>query len=281
MSSKHIPGYKKIATRFKGFNKEMRDIWETFNLINFYLPVLHNSVKNASIPPLSFSPLLSTTKKTIKIDDTLGAFAHLRLRSNPRNSFVEAVIVFEDFLSFLFQTVYKDFPGKLLSKKGENNLESLERKSKLMNTILNSNDKDEIVEKIIEEKARSIFYGNIALFFLKDTAKLEYKDYFKGPLKVVIENDLAEIMARRNIVVHNNGRVDRKYIRESSNKTIKLGTMVKISEDYIKHTITTLQGIASHAGGRVIEKIYKKPVLGKIKYIRDSYDSYLKANCTQ
>ena len=243
----------------------------------FYIPKLHNLVKRKNLPPLSFAPLFSEIQKTIKIDDTLGAFSSLRLKSSPRSSLVESVITFEDFLSYIIYTVYSDYPGKLLSVDEGNQIESSDRKSKLLNTIIHSENKEEIIDKLIEEKSRSIFYGNIVDFFIKDRAKLEFRDHFKVELSDPIKKNLAEILARRNIIVHNNGRIDRKYIRET-NSSEPLGKKIKIDEQYLKYSIITLQGIAAHAGGQVIKSIYKKPILGKIKYIMNSYENHLKAN---
>ena len=265
MVNEQIFGHKNIAARFKGFNKEMRDIWEAYNLINFYLPILHNSVKKGKISPLKFAPLFSNKEKSIKVDDTLGAFSHLHSKSNPRNSFIEAVIAFEDFISFVASTVYSDFPHKLLSQAETNGGDSIERRNKLLRTILDSNDRDEIIEKIIEEKSRAIFYGNFSDFFIKDKAKLEFGDYFRGGFKHIIEDHLVEITARRNIIIHNNGRVDRKYLRETKKSPFSLGAKVKITNEYLKYAILTLQGIAANTGAQIIEKIYKSPVRGKLK----------------
>jgi len=276
MTDQRVPGYIKIATRFKNFSKELRDIWENYNIIKFYTPLLHNSVKKKQFPSLSFVPLFSRDRKNSKIDDTLGAFSSMVRKSSPRSAIIESVIAFEDFLSFVILSVYQDYPGKLLSVNNDANNESASRQSKLLKVIIESSDKEEIIDKLIEEKSRSIFYGNIVDFFLKDPAKLEFKDHFKGDLKNPIKKDLAEILAKRNIIVHNNGKIDRKYIRETGCSPKDLGTKIQIDAAYLKHAIVTLQGIAAHTSGQVIDAIYKQPVKGRTKIILNSYNNYLK-----
>ncbi len=54
----------------------------------------------------------------------------------------------------------------------------------------------------------------------------------------------AEITARRNVIVHNLGKIDHKYIREVNNPTLKVGDIVRIDRDYLLKALQTINKLA-------------------------------------
>ena len=145
------------------------------------------------------------------------------------------------------------FPEKLNTK---DSVEQIGQQIKLLQTIIESNDKNEIIDKLIEEKMRSIFYGNPVDFFEKDKAKIGLNSYFKDNHKNALKQ-FAEIVARRNIYVHNNGKVDRKYLREVEGSTAKLGSTLLLSKDYLKQTTILLKDISGMTTKLVLENVFK------------------------
>ncbi len=85
---------------------------------------------------------------------------------------------------------------------------------KYLNLILDSDTKEEIFSKIIEDKLRSYLYGNPIEVLEKDKIKLAFKTHFKANYQHILD-EYKEITARRNIVVHNNGRIDENILEKS------------------------------------------------------------------
>lgn len=121
-----------------------------------------------------------------------------------------------------------------------------------MQTIIDSSSKDEILDILIEEKLRGIFYGNPIDFFEKDKGKLGFGSTFKDIYSKALTH-YSEVINRRNINIHNQGMVDRRYIRETGS-TLKLGTKPQIDEAYLRSAILLLLGIAATATHLVLEK---------------------------
>lgn len=146
---------------------------------------------------------------------------------------METVLLVEDYIFDLISGVYLDYPKKLLSE--ENNENDVGNKSgyqKLVKLILDSRDHAEVIDKLVKEKIREIFYGNPVDVFLKDKAKLEFGSYFKDNHNAEIVK-FKMIVAIRNLIAHNNGRVDRKFIREADSAVI-ICQIAKIDRQFLK-----------------------------------------------
>jgi hypothetical protein len=152
--------------------------------------------------------------------------------------------------------VLRDFPGRLATGA---QIEQGTRELKLLEIIVNSSDKAEMIEKLIEERVRALFYGQPSDFFLKDKSKLGFGDYFSKSYPTVIER-YSEIAARRNLIIHNDGRVDRKYLREVPTTSLKLGQKAPVDQEYLRRSLLTLHGLSATAGVLVCERIYNNVV---------------------
>lgn len=241
----------KIHRRFKGYNKDLRDIWESYCLVDYYMGTVHDLVKAGNIPPL---PMQRLNGRSISLDqkNTFGGISHLTRKANPRRTLIAAVSLFEHYLGFLTKTVFQDFPGKLTNagptaeKEQEN----------LLKLIVTCSDRAEIIERIVEEKVRGIFYGKPSDFFLKDKAKLEFGDIFKSQLASEVEK-YEEVTARRNAIIHNDGCIDRKYLREVKNSTLTLGQVVPLEPTYLRESIKLLQTLSAKATEAVVVYVYR------------------------
>lgn len=247
------PTYKKIAIRFKHFIQEENTVWESYSVIEYYSHSLHDKIKNNVVEMPAYKTLTyhSQANREISKDRLYGTLSHISALQNPRNSLIAAMLIFEEYISNLVELVYKDYPQKCLTQADG----KAEMSDKLSTIILESRDKDEIIERIIEEKIRGIFYGNLSDLFIKDKAKLELKDTFKGENTVLIDK-LKEINARRNIYVHNGGKVDRKYLREIKDTTVRVNTVLKIDSDYLKEAINIMAQIAKLTTVAIMNNIY-------------------------
>jgi len=243
---------KKISIMFKHYNQKIKDIWDNYNFNMQYLPIIHKSVKENKLPQfnvigLSENERVHTKEKTV----TFGIVYRLQLNNVPYQALVEGVALTEDYIKNIAEIVYKEFPGRILvTDNGD------EKEEKYMSIILTSIDRDEILDRIIEEKLRSIFYGNPADIFLKDKCKLEFGNYFKDHYLNLIKTYI-EVLSMRNIIIHNDARIDRKYIRENKGSTKKLGEKVKLDHIYIRDSFILMRGLCAITSQLVQEKIYK------------------------
>jgi hypothetical protein len=249
-----------ITVRFKYLRQNLRDLWESYNLIAWYLPHIHRLVKADSLPTLTVRPLQAPSAFVLKKERTFGAISHLRDKVNPRRVITDGISLFEDFLGDVVECVYRDYPMKLATNQLA---ETQDGSPKLLDVVLRSSDKAEILDHLIEEKIRGLFYGKPKDFFQRDPAKLEFGDYFRVRFARVIE-EYAEVTARRNLIVHSGGKVDRKYLREVKGSPLRLGQIVPLEEDYLFRVLGLLEGLAAACAGLVIGAIYGEKPRGKV-----------------
>lgn len=257
----------KIHTCFKNYQKKLRHIWEEYSFMEFYDSHIHRAIKNDEFPVMQFNPFLAdaTDIRTTSKVKSIGVLGQVKKNSIMHRVLLDSIGAFENYLCFLAETVYSDYPSKLKSKGSNEN----ERDEKLINMVIDSINREEIISKIIEEKIRSIFYGNPVDFFEKDKARLEFGDYFKNEIPNLLK-EYSEIIARRNLIIHNAGRVDRKYLREIKNSGFKLGNKIDLTFEYLKRMMCVLEWLASAASVKTIENIYKASPRGGVA---DSFKS--------
>ena len=257
---------KSLSKRFGRFKKTMYDTWEAHVFVGFYSPHLHERVKDGSLPAFRISQIASTNPKTLSKNSTFGTIAHITSVVSPRATFLTCVAVFEQFHSDLCTRVFHDYPMKM--KTGVDDQEQSERQHKLLDIILTSTDKDEMLQRIIEERARGIFYGNPIDFFIFDKGKLEFGSTFKTDYSDSMTR-LAEVIARRNVYVHNDSRVDRKYLREVKGSSAKLGEKLDLPDEYLRPALDLMVCITAVSAQLVCERIYKYPSTGTLaKYYK-------------
>ena len=249
---------KNIHVRFKGFDKEMRDVWETYCLVHHLTGEGHSLVKVGKLKTPTMQ-MLNGVYKTMSKQDTYGAISHLRNRTQPRTTLLEAVAIFEDYLGWLVTNVLTDFPYLLRS----NSPQADKEEQKLLNLIVDSGSRDEIIEQIIEEKVRGIFYGNPVDFFRKQKGKMNFGGYFEAKCAAPLEQ-YAEVTARRNIIAHNDGRVDRKYMREVKNATYRMNQAVQVPSSYLRESIALLLFLAGRATELILINHYQDSAQGTL-----------------
>jgi len=242
------PGEKRIAKRYKSYKQSIMTTWESYKFLNFSLEYIDKRIKDNDFPIFELEHLsnIKTGKDhsgKFNKNSILGVVDHLTKIVTPERALLEPVAYTESYLQDICEIVYKDFPEKILGKNPNNNVESDKQQMKLLNLIINSEDKDEMLDKIIEEKIRGIFYGNPMDFYEKDKANIGIGDYFKSNHRAA-QQLLAEIIARRNIYIHNEGRVDSKYLREVKKPLFDFDKKALLDENYIREAIIILRGFA-------------------------------------
>jgi len=265
MATKEEQGIAEIVKKYKAYCADIFEAYEDFTFQEFYLPEIHKQLKKATIPLMDLESVYSNSKSPFKKDWVYGVINRQQRKVIGTRALLTAVSVTEDFLQKVTFRVYRDFEGKL-----ETSMETPEQQSKLLKIIIDSNDKTEIIGRIAEEKIRGIFYGNPADFFVKDKAKIGLNNHFKDNYNLALE-EYKEVIARRNVLTHNNGKVDRKYLREVKNAIFSLDDKVTVSKTYLKDSIFLLHGLSTIVVEQVIKNNYSATKL------KDQYDRYIRA----
>ncbi len=248
--NKSVP---RLHVLMKQYRQKLRHIWEEYSFILFYAPHLHENIKSGILPPYEFEPFLANgqIRKTTKAT-SIGALGQVLQNSITDRVLLDSIAAFEDYICKLAEIVYTDYPDKLKNNsKGQTEKEG----EKYINYIVDSDTREEMISKIIEEKLRSIFYGNPLDIFEKDKIKLDFKKYFIDNYQHTLD-EYKEITANRNAIIHNNGRADRKYVREVKNTMLKPGNKIILDTAYLKRTLSILDGLAAISTKLVVENIY-------------------------
>ena len=99
--------------------------------------------------------------------------------------------------------------------------------------VFDAGDKSEAVDYILSKKVDSVLYGNLD----------KQLNFVSGELKIGLNKRIVkwavidEAMERRNLIVHNNGIVNRRYISNVKRlaKDIKEGDVLSIDGQYLKN----------------------------------------------
>lgn len=257
---KNNVNYHKNFLHYRGF---MNNIWEEY-------AYLDNEIRNGVKKDFPLLQLNYDNKINKSIKDAGGMRAKFISGDNTKEHFIDAISLFENYIAMLTQSVFCDQPQRMHDCGMD--------VDKLFNVILKKKSKEEIIECIVEEKVRGIFYGKPSDIFLKDKCNLGINNLFRDTYKKEIEL-YEEIIGRRNIIIHNLGRVDQKYIRENPTTYSKdKGTKIIISEPYLRGTIALLEGIAAITTECVEVNIYGEEAKGTLKKAINTFKRCCKEN---
>jgi hypothetical protein len=246
----------KILFKFDEYRKDIKNVWEEYLLLNYSLSNTKSAHKLRSIgADFKREHLIENITVNYKDKDIHHFIDRLVKHKLGYKTLVEAVSLTENYLQNITGYIYSDFPIKLTNSNPDTPASEL----KLTSLIVSSNSKEEMIEAIIEEKIRSIFYGKPTDFFTKDKAKVGLGDHIKTDFDKAIKQ-YGEITARRNIIIHNSGKVDSKYIREVSATTFKKGAKVPVDKDYLKNAVIVLRGLSAMTTHQAIKNTYNGSV---------------------
>lgn len=263
-------GVSEIVKRFKQYNSDINEVFEDYLFVEYYYPLIHKEIKKKNIPIMDFESAYTDYKVEFKNDFIYGVIDRTLKKSNPVRTFIETVTLTENYLHSIIYRIYRDFPFKLETRDEVDG-----QREKLLKLIISCNDKEEMICRIAEEKIRSIFYGNPVDFFEKDKARIGIGTYIKDNYKKALE-EYSEIIARRNIIIHNQGRVDSKYIREVSNCTLNAGDRPIIDKEYLRNSIKILRTLSLIATNLALENSYGAKVKRKFQDYIDKFDKQYK-----
>lgn len=246
---------KNAHTAFRIFREDMNNIWKEYSFLN-------DCVSNAPIKELPMKNVNSEKVVLKKTEVVAGMRQKFLGGVNASSHFIQAIGLFERYIASLVKMVYLEYPFKINGGMDE---------ERLFKLIISSESKEEMIKTLAEEKIRSIFYGNPLDIFVKDKCRLELGEVFKETYKDAMPL-YQEITSRRNVIIHNSSRVDKKYLKENPGSTFKEKEKIIISDDYLQGAICLLVGIAAITTKCVVENIYHGDCKGKLGVAIEDFD---------
>lgn len=144
-----------------------------------------------------------------------------------RSSFVMLVSYFDFLVSDLIHYFYRKYPESLSGRDLPLTLSEL----KLLGGV------GEALDFVINKEAEGVLYDSLEKqkLYLKNTLKIDTKD------SIINWNKLVEAVERRHIIVHNDCRINRRYLTKvdpsqtpEKTKNLKEGTQVRVTERYFR-----------------------------------------------
>jgi hypothetical protein len=189
-----------------------------------------------------------------------------------RSSFVMLLSYFDFLISDLIRYFYRKYPESLSGKELGLTLSELN----LLGSI------SEAIDFVINKQADNVLYDSLE----------NQKKYFKNTLKIDTKDDqinwsrLIEATERRHIIVHNNCKVNRRYLAtvnllepSDKEKTMKEGALIHITEEYFRSVFEEI----CISGLILLQCCWRKWEKDKVDHadnqlILDIYDLLLKEN---
>ena len=164
----------------------------------------------------------------------------------PRLGWIYAVALFDGFISDAFMAVLVCRPETMRSSKRQLSYES----------ILSLQNRSELVSFMASREINEMSYKSI-----EDQAHY-YRDRFGidvGQSGVPIAR-LAEIRALRNLLVHNDGIVNRIYLEGLASPRYELGERVKLTSGEVESAVKDLGTVADYVKRTIISKFKEQPL---------------------
>ncbi len=159
------------------------------------------------------------------------------------STFQHFVSLFEDFFFGLLHCWLAAYPG------------SLSRKQVEMAAILKAPDKPAIVLTVVDRELNELKYERVADWF----AYLERLVNLGCPTTAEIE-DLAEIKASRDILVHNNGMANATYVAKAGRRArCRDGERLEIPEQYHRESWEISKKVVNDLATAAIAKVRPSP----------------------
>ena len=150
------------------------------------------------------------------------------------------VTYFENTVAKIFRIDFQRHPGRM----------SLENKTVAYSILEMSENIQEVRDHLIDIEVNNLMYKSASewITYLKKNLKLNL-DYVTEKLP-----ELKEIIARRNIIVHNDGIVNNVYLSQVKDEDLKKGDKLTVSRSYIDSAIDLIETI----GTAIIIEIWLK-----------------------
>jgi hypothetical protein len=171
------------------------------------------------------------------------------------------ITYFENTISKIFKTDFEKHPDRIC----------LENKTISYSVLETSENIADIKDYLIDIEVTNLMYKSVSdwLEYLKKNLKLKM-EYVTEKLP-----QLKEIIARRNIIVHNNGIVNNIYLNQIVGSDVKKGDVLTVSREYIDTAINLVETIGIAIIIEIWLKECRKNSNDLDKIYSTIYDEYL------
>lgn len=256
--------------RYQLFSKQMYDVWMHHAIQPRLVEIVTEFYSDKDKSDIVFdgtSPINPEKRQPVRIrtENFIRMIGQYRRREVPESVFLTTISLFEAFVGDVARIAWVNDPEEFLIERNQNSGTSTRKQNEnLLEILISSPDRQSTIDQYVHDRIKRIFYGNPIDVFTKNTLRFG----IESKLSSELESELilyAEMTARRNVIVHNMRRPDKKY-RESSKyvtqekdergKTTKKKVThesrflekerdeVAISDEYLYTTILTLDTIA-------------------------------------
>lgn len=137
------------------------------------------------------------------------------------------ITYYENLVAQLFKNDFVKHPERI----------NLDSKGVTYKVLAELNDVEMIKEHLIEEEVVSMMYKSYD----------DWMQYFRNKVKLDIPydrkkmKDIKEIIARRNLLVHNNGIVNSIYLSITGSKDVIKGDSINVNKEYLNNAINIIE----------------------------------------
>ena len=187
--------------------------------------VSKNDLKKTKHKKITFKPTKKQQMQVLKILKSLPRLTQSNVELLYKSAFIMLVSYFDFLISDLIHYFYQRYPESLSGKELSITLHEL----KLCDHLT------EAMDYIVNKEADKVLYDSLEC----------QKGYLKKYLKIDIKENIIhwdkvnEAIERRNIIVHNNSKINRRYLKSidlsiipEKTKDLKEGKEIGINEDY-------------------------------------------------
>jgi hypothetical protein len=163
--------------------------------------------------------------------------------------FTYIVAQFEGFLNDLIKTCLEYDNRRIKTNiQGINHLKKLD-----VSEIIDAENKGNLIQLIIEKELNSIFYAS----------PQKQREYLEKVLGVEVDDELwsswKEYKATRDIIVHNQGKVNRIYQEKSGDKARgEIGKRIPLELDYFKNTMADIKSLIGRISNTIQKELKKE-----------------------
>jgi hypothetical protein len=145
----------------------------------------------------------------------------------------------EAFLAFVLRAVLTNYPAKLAA--GEKKLD--------ISVVMDSASREEIIERLIEDKVASTLYGSPAEY-LEALSQV-----ISTPIPSPVAGLFAEVKATRDIVVHAQGVANGTYVKKAGQYArVEPGVVVPVDHAYLRHATAAARKLVQFVAQAVQDK---------------------------
>lgn len=181
---------------------------------------------NLKLTPIKIRQLSSLLRK-LRATKSLSQITLPNIKLLYKSSFVLLISHFDFLIWDLVHYFHRKYPENLSEKE----------LSLTFNELKQFDNISDALDHVINKEVEKVLYGNFA----------EQKKYFKNYIKIDLKEEIIhwdrinEAIERRNIIVHNNGIINKRYLKNADLSTIpcetkqelKEGEQLSITQDYL------------------------------------------------